>query len=38
MRAHKPGEDEGIGQSKLGGVKMMGRYMEVGSKFAIGVK
>ncbi len=38
MRAHKLKEDGGIGQSKPGGMKMMDRWMEVGSKLAIGVK
>ncbi len=28
MKAEKPKEDEGISQTKLGGIRMMGKWME----------
>jgi hypothetical protein len=37
-RVHRLGEDEGIGQSKLRAMGMMGKWMEVGTKLGIGVK
>jgi hypothetical protein len=29
MKAEKPKKDEGISQSKLGGIRMMGKWMEI---------
>ncbi len=36
--AHKSREDERIGQSKLRGMGMMGKWMEVGTELGIEVK
>jgi hypothetical protein len=37
-RPDEPKKDEGIGQSKLGGMGMMGGWTEVGAQLAIGLK
>ncbi len=37
-KANKPRKNEGTNQSKLGGIGMMGKWMEVGAQLGIGVK